>query len=278
MPSVYTSQQKTKIQQLCSVTQVPERTAAKFLKSNDWKVEQAANAFFQASGGSGGSSASGQTAALNKLFDSYRDDPEENPDIIGVEGAMRYLKDIKVQLDEIAVLAIGEALQAPTMGEFTRDGFVKGWRTLNSDTLTKQQSAASRLRTQLPTDQDLFRRVYRYTFQLARLPGQKAVALDAAIEYWRLLFTPPHGVAWSTPSGTPWLDRWITYLTERWKRTVNRDMWNMTYEFFRKSIEQDDLSWWDEQGAWPGVLDDFVGYVKETREKEGGEPGAMEVE
>lgn len=110
--------------------------------------------------------------------------------------------------------------------------------------------------------------MYRYTFQLARTPGQKAVALEAAVEYWRLLFLPPQGATWNTPT-TPWLDWWIEYLGEHWKKSVNRDMWNMTYEFYKRTREDESLSWWDEQGAWPGVLDEFVRYVKQRREKEG---------
>ena len=50
---------------------------------------------------------------------------------------------------------------------------------------------------------------------------------------------------------------------------MNRDMWNMTYEFYKKTLEDESLGWWDEHGAWPGVVDDFVVYVKERREKEG---------
>ncbi|KAI9799871.1 MAG: Scaffold-type E3 ligase [Piccolia ochrophora] len=212
------------------------------------------------------------------LNSSPTDAPIENPDTISVDGAMKYLSDLKIQLDDIAVLAIGEALQAPTMGEFTREGFVNGWRALNpstsADSLSKQQTTATHLRAAIPTDPALFRRIYRHTFQLARTPGQKAVALDAALEYWRLLFTPPHGCAWSTP-GTPWLEWWLEFLQQRWKKSVNRDMWNMTFEFYRRSREDESLAWWDEQGAWPGVVDEFVAFVKERREAGAGE---MEVE
>ena len=41
---------------------------------------------------------------------------------------MRYLMDLGVKLDEVVVLAILTELGAPTMGEFTRDGFVSGWQ------------------------------------------------------------------------------------------------------------------------------------------------------
>ena len=52
----------------------------------------------------------------------------EEPDKIGIEGSMRYLEDLNVQLDDVVVLAILTELNAPTMGEFTRDGFVTGWQ------------------------------------------------------------------------------------------------------------------------------------------------------
>lgn len=56
------------------------------------------------------------------------DNAAEEPDKIGIEGSMRYLSDLGVKLDEVVVLAILTELAAPTMGEFTREGFVNGWQ------------------------------------------------------------------------------------------------------------------------------------------------------
>lgn len=55
------------------------------------------------------------------------DSPDENPDTIGINGAMSYLQDLNVQLDEVVCLAIAERLKSPSMGEFTRSSFVSGW-------------------------------------------------------------------------------------------------------------------------------------------------------
>ncbi|KAL8748671.1 MAG: hypothetical protein Q9199_008112, partial [Rusavskia elegans] len=74
--------------------------------------------------------ASSSTSALTKLFDSYRDNPKDEPDTIGVEGSMRYLQDLGLSLEEPVVLAILTELAAPTMGELTRSGFVEGWKRL----------------------------------------------------------------------------------------------------------------------------------------------------
>lgn len=59
-----------------------------------------------------------------------QDNPAEEPDRIGVEGSMRYLQDLGVQLDEPALLSVLTELDAPTMGEFTRDGFINGWSNM----------------------------------------------------------------------------------------------------------------------------------------------------
>lgn len=95
--------------------------------------------------------ASSQTEqSLNKLFDKYRglssphsrncqpdadpcnlvDNPKDEPDTIGVEGSMRYLTDLGLSLEEPVVLAVLTELEAPTMGELTRKGFVEGWKRL----------------------------------------------------------------------------------------------------------------------------------------------------
>jgi hypothetical protein len=38
------------------------------------------------------------------------------------------MEDLSVKLDEPVVLTISQIVDAPTMGEFSREGFVKGWK------------------------------------------------------------------------------------------------------------------------------------------------------
>ena len=212
---------------------------------------------------------------------------------------MRYLGDLGVKLDEVVVLAVLGELSAPTMGELTRSGFVEGWKTHqyvfffsftryegtfslirvtplhSADTLHKQQSAIANFRRSLPATPDFFKRIYKSTFRLALTPGQKSLALDAAVEYWRLLLQPP-SVSWSSGK-TPWLEWWVSYLEERWRKGVSRDMWDQTGVFILKSLEDESMSWWTEDGAWPGVLDDFVAYVREKRGEGKGAEGVMDI-
>lgn len=55
-------------------------------------------------------------------------------------------------------------------------------------------------------------------------------------------------------------------------------MWDQTGVFAMKSLEDESMSWWSEDGAWPGVLDEFVFYVREKRgDATGGAESEMDV-
>lgn len=76
----------------------------------------------------GGSNNSAATkAALNKLFDQYREKASDEPDLVGVDGTMNYLQQLDVDLEGMESLVVLEIIQAPTMGEIAREGFVNGW-------------------------------------------------------------------------------------------------------------------------------------------------------
>ncbi|OJJ44883.1 hypothetical protein ASPZODRAFT_134288 [Penicilliopsis zonata CBS 506.65] len=267
----YTAAQKQYITQFVNFTQAKDAAASKFLRAHNWNVEEAIDAYFQSPQGS-----SGVTAAIGKIFDEYRDSPEDNPDGIGIEGAIRFLGDIQVRLDEVACLGIAELLNSPSMGEFTREGFVNGWRSVGCDSVPKMVSHAESLRLRIPAEPEVFRRVYRFAFPLCRMQGQRNLQFDIAAEQWQLFFTPENGgVQWNTPT-TPWLDWWITYLDEKGKRPVNKDLWEQVEVFLRKTRADESFSWWSPDGAWPGALDEFVSWVQDRRGKPGTE--AMDVE
>lgn len=138
----------------------------------------------------------------------------------------------------------------------------------SAETIAKQQQQIQSFRRGLQQTPDFFKKVYKQTFLMARQPGQKVLPLDVALEYWRLLFTAP-SQSWHTPQ-TPWLDWWIEYLETKWKKSISKDMWDQTGSFMLKSLEDEGMGWWSEDGAWPSILDEFVGFVREKRGVESG--------
>ena len=43
-------------------------------------------------------------------------------------------------------------------------------------------------------------------------------------------------------------------------------MWDQTLLFVMKSLEDEGMGWWNEEGSWPGVIDEFVAFVRGKRE------------
>lgn len=197
---------------------------------------------------------------------------------------MAYLSDLSLAPDSITVLVLSELLQSPTLGEITRTGFTTGWSAHPSaSSITAQKTILKQLTTHLVQPgvngqtSSLFRRVYKHTFKLALPAGTRGIPLEMASEYWRLLFGDS-GACWDGTKAEgraqglskPWLEWWITFLGDKWRKAVNKDLWEQTLVFCEKTRADESLGWWSEDGAWPGVVDEFVGWCKSEKGIDGG--------
>ncbi|KAK0272182.1 Scaffold-type E3 ligase [Friedmanniomyces endolithicus] len=282
MPAIYSSAQKAAIAEFTSVTQVDKSSAAKLLKQHNWNASAAVNAVSKDVANMRSFFNNPSTAAanplrksLNSTFDKYRDDPRNEPDNIDVGGTSKLLGQLQIELDDVGALIFSDIVSSPSLGKITREGFVDGWAEVNIDSLPKMRNLVLQRRSALPSDRDIFKNVYNHTFTLALAPGAKTLPLEMAVEFWRMLFTPP-AYDWRT-SGTPWLDWWLEFLPAKKTKAVNKDLWKQTLSFAEQTMRDDSLSFWNEESSWPSVIDEFVEWIrKEKRPGGGGE--AMEVE
>ncbi|KAL5585151.1 hypothetical protein FOVSG1_014540 [Fusarium oxysporum f. sp. vasinfectum] len=201
-------------------------------------------------------------ASLDKLFSQLQDSSDEK-DKLELDSTMSYLTEkLQVNIENAELLVALELLQAPSVGVITRKGYVDGWKVTGAGTTHQEHAAHLRKLTKsLSSDPTLFKKVYRHTFVAGRDGDQKALNLETALVYWDILFAPP-GMEWKTPNRN-WLELWKSFLNAKWTRSVNKDMWNMTLEFALKSLSDESLSFWNEDGAWPSVIDDFVDWCRE---------------
>ncbi|CCX34704.1 Similar to DCN1-like protein; acc. no. Q9VUQ8 [Pyronema omphalodes CBS 100304] len=242
----YNSQLRSAILQFSRVTASNERTAIGYLKSSNWNVEAAANLYFSSNNGSR-SRASSDKTELESLFEQFRDSSDQ-PNTMTTEGAIRFMEEIGVELDEATVLVIAELLQAPVIGVFEKDKFVEGWSSINAMNLETIRSKIPILRSNLDNDTD-FKKVYKYTFNLALPPGQRSLPLEIAIYYWCLLLKDRF---------KDHIDDWISFLENKDRNSITRDTWNCMYEFVQLAKNDPGLASYDVDGAWPSILDDFV--------------------
>lgn len=172
-----------------------------------------------------------------------------NDDVIGPEGMEKFCEDIGVEPENIIMLVLAWKLEAQNMGFFTRQEWLKGMTALQCDSSEKLQGKFEYLRSLL-NDPVSFKQIYRYAFDFARDKDQRSLDIDTAKSMLALLL----GRIW------PLFSSFHQFLEQSKYKVINKDQWCNVLEFSR-TINAD-LGNYDEDGAWPVLLDEFVDWQK----------------
>lgn len=186
---------------------------------------------------------------INQLFDQYKDSLE---DAILAEGIENLCNDLQLSPDDFKVLVLAWKLNASQMCRFTKSEFVQGLKSMKTDSIKGIQLKLNEITSELTTESENFRDLYRFTFKfgLDVSIGQRILPTDIAVLLWRLVFTS---------NEPPVLDRWLSYLEKNTHiRGIPKDTWYMFLNFC--DFVGDDLSTYDDTEAWPSLFDDFVEY------------------
>lgn len=251
------------VAQFCAVTGASARDARDFLKHHK-RLDIAIDAYY-----TNPSAFSGRrkdtSPQLGDLFDKYKD---EDGDEITIDGTFKFCEALEVDPEDVVLLAIAYELKSPRMGHWTRQGWIDGWRNIGADSMSMMQTSLTRLRTQLATDPDYFKKVYNYTFDFARNEGQRSLGLETAQAFWTLLlsygFEGGALTCKSKDDASGWQEKynrwWSEFLSQKGGKGVSKDTWVMFLDFVR-SIDAT-FSNYDIEAAWPSIIDDFVDYAR----------------
>ncbi|XP_072034213.1 DCN1-like protein 1 [Amphiura filiformis] len=242
------SAQREKVRQFIAFTNTGEKTAIYCLQQHDWRLDVASDSYFQQPDVYYREpKASVDKKTLERLYNRYKDPHEE--DKILAEGVAKFCDDLSLDPTSRTVLVVAWKFKAATQCEFTRKEFIEGMTELGCDSLDKLKSKLPCRESEL-RDPTKFKDFYQFTFNFAKNPGQKSLDLDMAIAYWNIVLA----------GRFKFLDLWCNFLTEHHKKSIPRDTWNLLLDF--SNMIADDMSNYDEEGAWPVLIDDFVEYAK----------------
>ncbi|KAK0237260.1 hypothetical protein EDD85DRAFT_790938 [Armillaria nabsnona] len=126
--------------QFCSVTGAQAKDAKRYLDKYK-RLDAALDAYFNdpVSRRGGGSATAASTSKLNALFDKY--------------------KDLAVNPEDVVLLSIAYELKSKRMGEWGRQGWLEGWRSLGSDNIPAMRASLPKLSQKLSSDPAYFRKI-----------------------------------------------------------------------------------------------------------------------
>ncbi|XP_055925161.1 DCN1-like protein 5 isoform X1 [Argiope bruennichi] len=183
----------------------------------------------------------------NLLFSEYAG--PNDPDMIGPEGMEKFCEDIGVEPENIVMLVLAWKMEAKQMGFFSKSEWLRGLSDLECDSIQKIRNKLDYLRSLL-NEPVVFKNIYRYAYDFARDKDQRSMDIDTAKAMLQLLL----GRLW------PMYSMFHQFLEQSKYKVINKDQWCNVLEFSRTI--KPDLCNYDEDGAWPVLLDEFVEWLK----------------
>ena len=184
---------------------------------------------------------------LKQTFQSYEEDG-----IIDDDNLLRFVTDLEIEPDDVVLLVLCEHMGCETGGEITWSEFERGMKALHCVNIgdVKERLVGLRATLALP---EVFDSTYKFAFKLNLQPSKKILDKDTAIALWQLMLDGKFLL----------LDKWVEFLESRddvqW---ISKDVFFQIQTFSRLSTA--DISSWEDDGAWPCVIDDFVEYMQKA--------------
>jgi len=182
------------------------------------------------------------------LFEKYK---ESGEDRIGPDGMEALFKDMEVSPDSVTALILAWKLKAEEMGYFKREEFVVNLDKFGVSDITSLRKTVLQIEKETMANAALFTDLYKYAFTFCcDKNNKKSVDMETAATMIELIL----------PKG-PHTQKFLEFLKQtKSYKVINKDQWLCFLEFSRNV--KGDLSNYDDNEAWPLLIDEYVEFVR----------------
>ncbi|AET39318.1 NEDD8 ligase DCN1 Ecym_4253 [Eremothecium cymbalariae DBVPG len=252
------ARQRKQIKQFMSITSMNRATAEKFLNDNRWSLDYALDDLYTR----GTSYLNTERTYDAELYSTFQNYASENGRM-DTDTLIKYVTDLGYQLEDPVTICLAQLLKVENLtADIEEEQFLSTWADLGCSNLNDMSEYMNTLDTKLHEDPVYFKTIYSYTFSIAVDGKRRQLSIDTAISYWTLLFLD-HSFATKIPRTR--LESWFRFLREQNDANfVTRDTWDMLFKFALKFPDDKTLlSEYSEMGAWPLIMDEYYGWIKE---------------
>lgn len=196
------------------------------------------------------------TAFYEELFNKYKEADENSISPAGME---KLCTAISVDPADVLMLVLAWSLGAGQMGYFSHSEWQSGLGKLGS--VASEAELKERLEDihkSTLRDPDALRELHIFAHKFCREERKKNIDVGSAVAMLQLL----HGDAF--PKHVPKLAEFLQGHDTAGKRGVSADEWAMLLNFCNEIAP--DCSNFQDDGAWPLLLDDYVEWYREKEE------------
>lgn len=173
--------------------------------------------------------------------------------MIEPEGIESLCSDLEVDHTDIRILMLAWKMRAEKQAYFTWEEWRRGLKALRADTITKLKKALPGLEKEVkspPNFSDFYSYAFRYCLTEEK---QKSIDIESICQLLDLVLGSQFRAQ---------VDYFIEYLRiQNDYKVVNMDQWMGFYRFCNE-ISFPDFSNYDDELAWPLILDNFVEWMR----------------
>lgn len=190
---------------------------------------------------------------IDQLFYSYAN---KSSGVIEPEGIEALCSDAGVDYTDVRILMLAWKMKAERQGYFTLDEWRSGLKALKVDTISKLKKSLPDLEREVRRPAS-FTEFYTYAFQYCLTEEkQKSIDIESICELLGLVLGSEFHAQ---------VNSFIEYLKNQTDyKVINMDQW-MGFLRFCQEISFPDFSNYDEDLAWPLILDNFVDWFRSKK-------------